>query len=538
MGGISPPTHLKMLSSGVGVNMPKEKLRMDSIVKIYPNGFVANKGVTFSVNEGEIHALLGENGAGKTTLMNILFGLESHEGGTIYLDGEPTEIANPLDAINHGIGMVHQHFKLVPSLTIAENIMLGIEPKGKAGTFDFKRAVEITKEIGEKYNISVDPYARIRNVSVGMMQQVELMKILVRGADIIVLDEPTAVLTPQETEGLFRELKTLKEHGHTIIFISHKLNEVMELCDRFTVLRHGELIGVKNVSESSTKEITRMMIGKDVEGRVDKTPHALGDVQLSVENLGYTTLGGKKKVDDVSFKVRGGEILGIAAIEGNGQNEVAQMITGIMPVQSGNVSICGDFVNEATIRQRREKGLALISDDRYKYGCSRVSSILENLLADRYYKKPYSHNGVLNNKVWRASVDQMIADFDVRCNSPLEPAASLSGGNCQKMISARELTSNPKVIVANQPTRGIDVGSAELVRGELSKLSVGGGAAVLLISADLEELLEVSDKIIVMHGGKLVAYFDDASKVDSFELGEYMLGAREMPLEEIRRVAQ
>ena len=518
--------------------MPKEKLRMDQIIKIYPNGFVANNGVTFSVNEGEIHALLGENGAGKTTLMNILFGLESHEGGTIYLNGEPTHIASPLDAINHGIGMVHQHFKLVPSLTIAENIMLGIEPKGPSGTFDFKKAVEITKQIAEKYNISVDPNEKIRNVSVGVMQQVELMKILARGADVIVLDEPTAVLTPQETEGLFRELKTLKEHGHTIIFISHKLNEVMELCDRFTVLRHGKLIGVKNVSESSTKEITRMMIGKDVEGRVDKTPHALGEVQLSVENLSYTTLSGKKKVDDVSFHIRGGEILGIAAIEGNGQNEVAQMITGIMPIQSGTVEICGSRVNNATIRQRREGGLALISDDRYKDGCSRVSSILENLLADRYYKKPYSNKGILNTKVWRSSVDKMIQDFDVRCKSPMDPASSLSGGNCQKMITARELTSDPKVIVANQPTRGIDVGSAELVRGELSKLSVSEGAAVLLISADLEELLEVSDKIIVMHGGKLVAYFEDASKVDSFELGEYMLGAREMSKEQIGRVAQ
>lgn len=518
--------------------MPKEKLRMDSIVKIYPNGFVANKGVTFSVNEGEIHALLGENGAGKTTLMNILFGLESHEGGTIYLNGEATEIGNPLDAIKRGIGMVHQHFKLVPSLTIAENIMLGIEPKGKLGTFDFKKAVELTKEIGEKYNISIDPYQRVRNVSVGVMQQVELMKILARGADVIVLDEPTAVLTPQETEGLFRELKTLKEHGHTIIFISHKLNEVMELCDRFTVLRHGELIGVKNVSESSTKEITRMMIGKDVEGRVDKTPHPLGPVQLSVENLSYTTLSGKKKVDDISFKIRGGEILGIAAIEGNGQNEVAHMITGIMPVQKGDVKIRDVSVNQATIRQRRECGLALISDDRYKYGCSRVSSILENLLADRYYKEPFSHKGIIKKRVWGAKTEQLIAEFDVRCNSIQEPAASLSGGNCQKMITARELSSAPKVIVANQPTRGIDVGSAELVRGELSRLSVEGGAAVLLISADLEELLEVSDKIVVMHGGRLVAYFDNASKVNAFEMGEYMLGTKEMSQEEIGRVAQ
>lgn len=518
--------------------MPKEKLRMDSIVKIYPNGFMANKGVTFSVNEGEIHALLGENGAGKTTLMNILFGLESHEGGTIYLNGEATEIASPLDAIHKGIGMVHQHFKLVPSLSIAENIMLGIEPKGKLGTFRFKQAVEITKQTAEKYNINLDPYAKIRNVSVGVMQQVELMKILVRGADIIVLDEPTAVLTPQETEGLFRELKTLREHGHTIIFISHKLGEVMELCDRFTVLRHGELIGVKNVCDSSTKEITNMMIGKDVECRVDKTPHALGEAILSVENLEYATLGGNKKVNNVSFRVHGGEILGIAAIEGNGQNEVSQLITGLLPAQKGVIKICGKEINSATIRERRELGLALISEDRYKYGCSRVSTIMDNLVADRYYQEPFSKHGIIHSKLWQKKAEKMISDFDVRCSSALDPAASLSGGNCQKMITARELTSNPRVIVANQPTRGIDVGSAELVRGELSRLSVEESAAVLLISADLEELLEVSDKIIVMHNGVLVAYFDDASKVDSFELGEYMLGAKKMPPEEIGRVMQ
>lgn len=518
--------------------MRKEKLRMDSIVKIYPNGFMANKGVTFSVEEGEIHALLGENGAGKTTLMNILFGLEKHEGGTIYLNGEVTEIANPLDAIHKGIGMVHQHFKLVPSLTIAENIMLGIEPKGKLGTFDFKKAVELTRATAEKYNIKINPNARIRNVSVGMMQQVELMKILVRNADIIVLDEPTAVLTPQETEGLFRELKTLKEYGHTIIFISHKLNEVMELCDRFTVMRHGELIGVKKVSESSTQEITRMMIGKDVEGKVNKGEHEIKDVLLSVEDLEYTTLGGKKKVDGVSFNVRGGEILGIAAIEGNGQNEITEMITGIMPVQKGSVKLCGQEINKSTIRQRRERGLALISEDRYKYGCSRISSIMDNLIADRYYKEPFSHRGIINSKVWTESANEMIEKFDVRCNSALEPAASLSGGNCQKMITARELTSNPKVIIANQPTRGIDVGSAEIVHQELSKLSVEAGAAVLLVSADLEELLEVSDKIIVLHGGRIVAYFEDASQVDTFEMGEYMLGAKEQTAEMIGRVAQ
>lgn len=280
--------------------MPKEILRMDKITKIYPNGFMANKGVTFSVNEGEIHALLGENGAGKTTLMNILFGLESHEGGTIYLNGEPVKITDPLNAIKHGIGMVHQHFKLVPSLTIAENVVLGIEPHKKFGVLDFKGAVELTRSTAEKYNIHIDPLARIRNVSVGVMQQVELLKILVRGAKIIVLDEPTAVLTPQETQGLFRELKTLRDNGHTIIFISHKLNEVMEICDRFTVLRNGELVGIKNVRESSTGEITNMMIGREVELKIQKREHEFLRFRLHSLPAGrYAHLRSCRSADDL-----------------------------------------------------------------------------------------------------------------------------------------------------------------------------------------------------------------------------------------------
>jgi len=517
--------------------MANEILRMDKITKIYPNGFTANREVTFSVEEGEIHALLGENGAGKTTLMNILFGLESHEGGTIYLHGNPVEITDPLNAIKHGIGMVHQHFMLVPSLTVAENVILGLEPKGKLGTLNLKEGVELTLQTAKKYNINIDPMARIRNVSVGVMQQVELLKILARGAKIIVLDEPTAVLTPQETQGLFRELKVLRNHGHTVIFISHKLNEVMEICDRFTVLRNGQLVGVKNVSESSTAEITNMMIGQEVELKIRKLRHPAADVRLRVENLNVTTPSGKKRVDDVSFSVRGGRVLGVAAIEGNGQNEIAEIISGLQPIKHGNVVINGKNINTTSIRARREAGMSLISEDRYRYGCSKVSTILDNLIADRYYKEPFSKGAFMNGKVCRRYSDGLIKQFAVKCKSCGDAASNLSGGNAQKMIVARELSALPNLVIANQPTRGIDVGSSELVRQALVEMTEKHDAAVLLISADLTELLEVSDEIIVVHSGKIVAYFKDASIVSEFELGEYMLGTKEMSDQELREVA-
>ena len=516
--------------------MPKEILRMDKITKIYPNGFMANKEITFSVDEGEIHALLGENGAGKTTLMNILFGLESHEGGQIYLEGQPVEITGSLNAIKHGIGMVHQHFKLVPSLTIAENVVLGMEPHSKLGILNYKEAVELTRKTAEKYNINIDPQAKIRNVSVGVMQQVELLKILVRGAKIIVLDEPTAVLTPQETEGLFRELKVLRDHGHTIIFISHKLNEVMEICDRFTVLRLGEYVGTKRVSESSTSEITNMMIGREVELKISKKEHPSGAVRLKVENMSISTPSGKKKVDNISFSVRGGRVLGVAAIEGNGQNEMAETVCGIIPLQEGNILLNGVNINQLSIRGRREKGMSFITEDRYRYGCSRVSSIMDNMLSDRYYKAPFSKGMMMNYRQCKSMGRELVTKYAVKCKDISDNAGSLSGGNAQKMIIARELSCDPNVVIAVQPTRGIDVGSAELVRQCLVDMTEKNNAAVLLVSADLTELLEVSDEIIVIHSGKIVAYFPDASKTGEFELGEYMLGAKVMNAEALEGV--
>ncbi len=514
--------------------MKDEILEMKNIVKVYPNGFVANSGINFSVKRGEIHALLGENGAGKTTLMNILFGLESHEEGDIYIGGQKVEIHNPLEAIKHGIGMVHQHFKLVPSLTIAENVVLGLEPKGKFGTIDLKRAAEITTEVADKYNMKVDPYATIESVSVGVKQQVEIIKILVRGAKILVLDEPTAVLTPQETSRLFGELKRLRDEGNTIIFISHKLKEVEEICDTFTVLRRGRLIGVKKVSESSASEMSAMMMGKNIDLRIDKKQPVLHEEMIRFDQVSYSTILGKKKLDQISFNVYGGEVMGIAAIEGNGQEEIAEILSGLKRVQNGKVHICGEEIKDKSIRSLREKGMAYISSDRYKYGCAQACSIKDNLVADRYFKKPIARGFMIQNKVIDKIADQLIEEYDVRCKSKYNEAKSLSGGNAQKMIVAREFTNNPKVIIASQPTRGIDIGASQMIRTKLVDLSRRHQVAVLLISADLTELLEVSDKIIVLHNGRIVAYMPDAGKVDEFVLGEYMLGAKEQTDEEVR----
>ena len=513
--------------------MGKEVLRMDKILKIYPNGFIANKEITFAVNEGEIHALLGENGAGKTTLMNILFGLESHQGGDVLLNGNKVTINNPLEAIKLGIGMVHQHFKLIPSLSIAENVMLGLEPKTKIGTFDFKKAAEVTRTIAEKYNMNIDPYALIEDVSVGVKQQVEIIKILVRGAKILVLDEPTAVLTPQETAGLFDELKHLRDMGHTIIFISHKLNEVMEICDRYTVLRSGELVGVRNVSESSASEMSSMMIGRAVNLVMHKKSPKLGEELVRVDNLSYTNVIGIKKIDDVTFNIRRGEIVGVAAIEGNGQNELAEILSGLRQYKEGQICICGDNARSKSIRQLRENGMACIPEDRYVYGCSLTSSVKDNLLTDRYFKEPFSKGLFLATKEIDKKTDEMIETYNVKCKSKNENVTMLSGGNIQKMIVAREFTNSPKVIIANQPTRGIDVGSAEFIRTKLIELSRKENVGVLLITADFDELLEVSDRIIVMHAGKIVKCFPVAHDVDRFDMGEYMLGVKTGSDEEV-----
>ena len=506
-------------------------LVMEHITKIYGNGFVANKDVTLRVKKGEIHALVGENGAGKSTLMKVLFGQEQPEEGKIYYKGKEVQIENPLVALQLGIGMVHQHFMLVPSLTVAENMVLGVEPK-KRGLFDYQKAVGQAREISEKYNLLVDPEEQVRDLPVGQKQKVEILKVLFRGVDVLILDEPTAVLTPQETKELFAELTRLKENGYTIIFISHKLNEITEICDRLTVLRGGRVTGTADVKELTEHQISRMMVGRDVMLNIDKKAASPGKTVLAVRNLSYFNEHGKEVVKNISFSVRKGEILGVAGVEGNGQKEISELITRLLPLQNGTIRINGKDTSGMTIRQIRESGVAHISEDRMTYGAVSDAPIKDNIISDRFYKKEYNQHGLLKQKEIEQDVDGLIKEYLVKCDGRDALVKTLSGGNIQKVVVAREFSSAPDLIIANQPTRGIDVGASEFIRKRLIKLR-DDGAAILLISADLGEVLEVSDSIIVMNNGEIAAYFPEAAEIDENILGEYMLGIKKQTPAEI-----
>ena len=508
-------------------------LSMENITKIYGNGFMANKDVTFSVREGEIHGLVGENGAGKSTLMKVLFGQETPEMGKIFVRGEEVHISDPLKALELGIGMVHQHFMLVPSMTVAENMVLGSEPvKGKI-FMDYEKAAELTREISEKYNLPVSPEKAIKDLSVGYKQRVEILKILLKGAKILLLDEPTAVLTPQETKELFVQLKSLRDQGFTIVFISHKLNEIKEICDRITVLRDGQVVGTRNIDEVTEQDISRMMVGRDVLMDIDRPEKEAGETVLSVRGIGYTNKFGQKALQNINFDVRAGEIVGIAGVEGNGQTELAQIITGLAEAEEGTVVIKGKDVAKMTTRAVRDMNVAFISEDRMVYDLVNTATIEENLISDRYHKPEY-HNkmGQLNKKKIGEEAKQLISDYMVFCDSKDAAIKTLSGGNMQKVITARECSSNPDLLVVSQPTRGIDVGATELIRNRLVDMRTGG-TAVLLFSSDLAEVMEASDRILVFHEGGIAAHLINDASVTETMLGEYMLGIRKQTPEEI-----
>lgn len=512
--------------------MAKEMLRMDNITKIYPNGFVANKGISFTVGEGEIHALVGENGAGKTTLMKVLFGMEKPQEGKIYIEGKEEQIANQLDAIDKGIGMVHQHFMLLPSLTVAENVVLGIEPL-KRGFFDFDKAVQMTQEIADKYDFNLNAKSKVEDLSVGLMQKVEILKALIKGTKVLILDEPTAVLTPQETEELFQQLFLLRDHGHSIIFISHKLEEVMRLCSKVTVLRHGYCQGSFDIADLDEAKISRLMVGRDVVLTMEKNLPQRGKAVANISNVVYTDINEKNVVDHLSFSVCEGEVVGIAGVEGNGQTELSDLLSGLLPYRSGSVTINGTDIKGHSVRDIRNLGMACIHEDRMRFGCVPQMSVRDNIVADRYRKKAFTDGPFMKNKVINDLVDNYIKDFEIACDNRNQPVRMLSGGNIQKVVIAREFTTGGNFIIANQPTRGIDVGTTEMIRKTLIKKSREDNIAVLLISADLNEVLEVSDRLLVMRKGKIVAAFPEANKVSEELLGEYMLGLRTMTAEEM-----
>lgn len=510
-------------------------VQMKGITKVYPNGIAANQGVDLNIRRGEIHALMGENGAGKSTLMKMLFGLEQPTEGEIWVNGEKVNLSSPTVAISKGIGMVHQHFMLVPSLTVAENMVLGMVPK-KSGLFiDKKKAVELTEEYSKRFNLHVDPTAKVMDIPVGMKQKVEILKALVRGAKILILDEPTAVLTTQETSELFRELVNLKKDGYTIIFISHKLNEIMEITDRMTILRGGRSMGVHNTSDVTPEVISRLMVGRDVVLKVEKDRAKPTDEVLRVRDLEYVNEWGKKMLDKVSFSVRKGEILGIAGVEGNGQKELVDMLFHLNTPNSGTVTVNGENIIGLSQRDIRKKGVSLVPEDRMLYGIAGAASIQENIISDRCGDKRLNKGLLFDMKAIHEETDRLIQDYTVLCKSRDQRVDNLSGGNIQKVVVAREFSNNPCLIIADQPTRGIDVGATEFIRKKLVELS-RSGIAVLLVSADLNEVMELSDSLIVMYGGKIAAYFEETDDLTDSVMGEYMLGLNHQTPDEIRRV--
>lgn len=511
--------------------MAQDILKMEGITKIYPNGVVANKDVDFSVREGEIHALMGENGAGKSTLMKILFGLEEYDGGSIFYRGEKLEKRGSAEMINLGIGMVHQHFMLVDSLRVFENVILGMEP-GKGPVIDTDTAISQVSEIGKKYNLQVDPMAKVGNLSVGLKQKVELLKVLIRGAKLLILDEPTAVLTPQETDELFEQLLLLKKSSHTIIFISHKIREVMRICDRVTILRAGRSIETIEVENATEEEISRRMVGRDVVLQLDKKPAEFKQTVLSVRNLNYVNPFGKPMLRNVNFELRSGQILGVAGVEGNGQNELAETIFGLTEGAEGEILVDGKNMLGKSIRSIRDRGLSYIPEDRMTLGVARDGAIWENLIPDRVDSPALKTRGFLSHKKITALSDGLIKEFNIRCRNKNQTLTMLSGGNMQKVVVAREFSASPDILIANQPTRGIDVGANEFIWKKILEKRDEGNA-VMLVSADLNEVMVLSDSILVMCDGEVVAYFEDSSKVTEEELGLYMLGLKKQGVKEV-----
>jgi simple sugar transport system ATP-binding protein len=478
--------------------------------------------VSLSVAKGEVHAIVGENGTGKTTLMSILYGLVTPDSGQILIDGAPVRITHPNDAIRHGIGMVHQHFKLVPSFTIAENIMLGIEPNS-AGFIDGKDEADGVRKLADSFGLPVNPDLRIREISVGMQQRVEILKILQRNAQVLILDEPTAVLTPQEVREFLNVVRRLAEGGRTILFITHKLAEVKAIADRVTTMRRGRNVGTHYANDQTIREMANLMVGRVVTLTVEKTPAKPAATVLEAHNLLVGGAGGMPAVFGASLDVRSGEILGIAGVSGNGQTELVEAIVGMRAVDGGQITLLGNDVTHALVRERRDAGLAHIPEDRMTTGLNLTTNLDENVVVTSYQNKPYSRSGIFDFAPVRKLAQEIVDKFAVKSARVGEPIKTLSGGNLQKIVLGRELKGDPKLIVANQPTRGLDVGSIEFVHKTLIEAR-DKGAAVLLVSVELDEILALSDRIAVMFAGKVVAVLDRAEATEE-KLGLLMAGS-------------
>lgn len=496
-------------------------IEMIGIRKEFP-GIVANDDITLQVREGEIHAILGENGAGKSTLMSILFGLYHADRGTIRIRGREVSIKNPNDAFALGIGMVHQHFQLVHNFTVAENIILG---KEGGFVYDIRKASERIKEISERYGLSIEPDMVIEDITVGMQQRVEILKMLYRDADILIFDEPTAVLTPQEIDELMQIMRNLAAEGKSIILITHKLEEIKAVADRCTIIRRGKLIGVVDVKEASPAEMAAMMVGRPVSFTVEKAPASIGEPILEIRNLSVMSARHVLGVKDFSLSVHRGEIVGIAGVDGNGQSELVEAITGLRRIESGSILFKGQDISGISIRKRNELGMGHIPEDRQKRGLILGASLTDNMVIKEFYKDGFSHRGILDYPCIQDYAEGIIAKFDVRSGEGADSlAGKLSGGNQQKAIIGREIESNPDLLIAVQPTRGLDVGAIEFIHSQLVK-ERDNGKAVLLVSFELDEIFNLSDRIAVINSGHLIDVVD-TDKTDVNAVGLMMAGIK------------
>ncbi|NWF95768.1 MAG: ABC transporter ATP-binding protein [Candidatus Thorarchaeota archaeon] len=492
------------------------------IDKTFPSGVQANKSITIRIRRGEVHGLLGENGAGKSTLMNILYGLLRRDAGKILIDGQEVSPSSPVDAIAHGVGMVHQHFKLIPRLSVTENVILGLEPVlalgicaglKKAGplsmlfSLDYAAASKRIKQIAEENGLVINPDSLVQDLSVGLQQRVEIIKTLYREAKILILDEPTSVLTPQEVDELFVTLRKFKEQGKTIILITHKLREVMAICDRISVLRDGALVGTVQTADTSPQQLALMMVGREVVFTLEKTPARPGEVVLDVDRLCVRDNRGLEVVKSVSLQVRAGEILGVAGVEGNGQTELVEALAGLRSPASGRISISGVESTKMGPRQVRDIRVAHIPEDRHRRGLILGFTVQENLVLGKHHRPPYARGPlglIIDEQCIRASSETLVSSYAIKVPDTLAAAKTMSGGNQQKTVVARELSGDPALVLAAQPTRGLDVGATEYIHGVLLGMR-DRGAAVLLVSAELDEVRNLADRIAVMYGGRIVA---------------------------------
>jgi len=499
----------------------RHAVQMRGITKRYPRA-LANDRVDLDVEVGEVHAIVGENGAGKSTIMKVLYGLTPPDAGKISLWGRELRGHRPSDAIREGVGMVHQHFMLVDTLTVAENVVLGAEPCTRGCLLDVAAARERVRQLSSEYGLSLDPDDLIENLSVGLEQRVEIVKVLYRGAKILILDEPTGVLTPQEVRELFVILRALRDAGRTIIFITHKLEEVLELADRITVMRDGRVVGVVSGAATSKEELARMMVGRDVLLRVTKEKAVPGEPVLRVAGLSAVGRKGSHVLEGIALEVRSGEIVGVAGVQGNGQTELVEVITGLRKASAGSVTVCGRETTNRSPRHVRDLGVAHIPEDRQARGLVLGFTVEENLVLGRHHRAPFSSHGLLSLDGIRTHAERLIEEHDLRPRDPDGDAEHLSGGNQQKLIVAREFDGGPVLLVASQPTRGVDIGAIEFVHKSLLRMR-DQGAAILLISAELTEIMTLSDSIAVMYGGRIVAEFEGGA-VGEEELGVAMTG--------------